>query len=148
MVAEYLDTTENKNSEWEIYTTRHLGQLTQDAIVKSNGGTIRPGECSLDGIFMTPDAINYRLGAVEEWKSTSIRPQNLDIEKRRPEWLWSTMGYCKAHNLTRGVFRVWHYGQYPPVVQQFIYDWTQEEVDKNWNMVYTHYQSMKREGRA
>lgn len=144
LVHEYCDSDEGKAADWDAFVTRHLDQITQDAVDQKPDYIVRPGEQMLDGIAMTPDAVNYRLGAIEEWKATAIRPNNLDIENKKPEWLWSTMGYCKAMNLQRGIIRVWHYGQYPQAVSQFVYDWEQDEIDRNWGQVLEHWEYMQR----
>ncbi len=105
---------------------------------------LRPGEVFMDGIYMTPDAINVREQRVEEWKSTGIRSKDFDIVSRRLEWLWQGAAYARYFGFTRAVFRVWHHTDMPPVVTQFEIEWTPEEIEQNWQRIVDHYEYMKR----
>lgn len=105
---------------------------------------VRPGEVFMDGIYMTPDAINVREQQVEEWKSTGIRAKDFDIIARRIEWLWQGAAYARYFGFTKVVFRVWHHVDMPPVVSQFEIEWTPEEVEENWQRILDHYEFMKR----
>jgi hypothetical protein len=148
MAGEYIASPENRSREWEQFVEKHLDQLTEDAINRSEGDLVRPGECIMDGIYMTPDGVNLKLWHLEEWKATAIRKDNLDIKSRRPEWLWQVMAYMRFYRMHRAVIRVWHYGQYPPDVSQKVIDVSDDEIDQNWNAILTHREYMIQQGRA
>lgn len=143
LVHELIETPEWIAHEWDSFVVKGLAQISQDSIDKSGGSVIRPGECMLDGIYMTPDAINLPKNLLEEWKACGIKSYNFILKERKPEWLWQVGAYLKVLGLTRAIIRIWHYSQVPPVVTQHVVDFTQEELDKNWNTIYKHYQFMQ-----
>lgn len=145
LVKEYIDSPENKQTEWDHFVKSGLVQLTEDALIASNGDLSRPGECMLDGVAMTPDAVNLRLWHVEEWKATSVRKKNFSIKLHRPQWIPQIAAYCKFFHMNRGVLRIWHYGEMPtPEPTQMVIQWSDEELDANWDQILTHYEHMKK----
>jgi len=148
MVQEYINTPEWGRIEWDFFATRHLHQAINDSIQLSGGHITRPGEQQMDGIYLTPDAINIRTFSVEEWKATAIRAKNLNIPERKPEWLWQAASYARKFGLTRAIIRVWHHADTPPSVQQVVVDWTEEEIESNWKSLLEHYEYMKEKGRV
>lgn len=112
----------------------------------SNGELVRPGEVMMDGIAATPDAINIVWWHLEEWKTTYIREKNMvktlpdgskivDIERVKPEWLWQAMAYCRLFGMTRVIFRIWFWGDLPARVWQVQIDFTEAEIEQNWQMI-------------
>lgn len=122
------------------------GQMEVDQLANPSD-LIRPGEVCMDGIYMTPDAINVRLGHVEEWKATGIRSAKFDIPTRRLEWLWQAGAYARFFGFTRAVIRVWHHMEMPPAVTQWDIEWTDQEIEQNWQRIKDHYEYMKTRGR-
>lgn len=142
-VYEYLQSPEAIQQEFDFWIENHLAVLADDAIRAGNGALVRPGECQMDGIWMTPDAANLKLWHIEEWKATCIKSFGFKIPDRKPEWLWQCAAYARYYHMTRAVIRVLHHGQVPPVVNQFVIDWTQDEIETNWQQILQHYEFMK-----
>ncbi len=138
MVQAYIETPEWQAKEWDFFASKHMQQVVDDSILQSKGHIIRPGEVEMDGIFMTPDALNVRLHHLEEWKATAIRAKNFNIETRKPEWIWQGAAYCRRFNMTRTIYRVWHLADLPSVCNQIVVDWTGEEIERNWSQVLDH----------
>lgn len=145
-VAEYIASPENQQLEIDNFISCFgLEQLREDA---RESGILRPGECQMDGIYLTPDGINMRLWHGEEWKATAIRKKNFDIRTSRSEWLWQGAAYLRIFGMTRMIYRVWHTGDFPQCVSQIVVDWTKDEIESNWSRILEHYEYMKANGRA
>lgn len=101
-----------------------------------------PGEMCVDGIYMNCDGISRKksgLVIVHEIKFTwkSMRKAIED------EWMWLTQlaAYCKAYGTTVGM--IWPYyvnGTYnfdmkESRIKPHRIEWTQEEIDENWDML-------------
>jgi hypothetical protein len=145
MVSEYIASPENQQIEFDRWATKHLAQLTTDAIEQSGGALVRPGECQMDGIYMTPDAANMKLWHLEEWKATSLAPCGPKIFTKRIEWLWQGASYCRFYGMTRCIYRVWHL---PRTVVQLAVEWSTNEIESEWAKVLEHHKLMRDEGRA
>lgn len=141
MVADYIATPENKQIEWDRFASNHI-RVQTDLDAQENASLVRPGECQMDGIWMTPDAINTTHWHLEEWKATGMRADGFNIEMRRPEWLWQAAAYCRFYKMTRGIFRIYHYGSMPPSVTQLVVDWEGDEIEQNWKSILQHYHYM------
>ena len=141
MVSEFVETEEWLQHQLEMSSAHHFaeGQLEVDTLVDKQ--LIRPGECMLDGVYMTPDAIHIGDFRVEEWKCTAMRAKGFDIEARRPEWLWQGAAYAKVFGMTKAFFRIWHINDNK--IEPWLVEWTQEEVDTNWARLLEHYQIMR-----
>lgn len=95
------------------------------------------------GIFATPDAINIRTGAVEEWKCTwkSMREsEEIGIDMAIPVYVWQAKAYCRLLETTKANIRVfWINGDYkPPIPAAKVYrfEWTEDEIVRHWdNMI-------------
>lgn len=139
MVEEFCSTQEWVERQLEVSASKHFnagqGELDQD------GCLVRPGECLLDGIYMTPDAIDIKRLWVEEWKATAIRAKGFSIAERRPEWLWQAASYAAVFGMTTTVFRVWHVSD--NCITSVRYDWTEEEIRSNWNDILIHKKYME-----
>lgn len=138
LVKGYIESTENQCIEWDRFVATGLSPQIAQEIAKSEGTLVRPGECCLDGIYMTPDAINLKLWHVEEWKATSLRSQGFSIAAKRPEWLYQIAGYAKYYGMTKAILRVWHSGQVPPTVKQWILEFSTQEIEDNWDKIRQH----------
>lgn len=143
MITEVINSKEYQQYEIDKLAELGLKGLIDDEVVASKGAVIRPGEQQLDGIYLTPDAINTRLWHYEEWKATSIRSAKFDIASRKPQWLWQGAANCKVFGMTRTVFRVWHSGELPQTIKQWVVDWSTQEIEDNWKMILDHYEVMK-----
>ncbi len=101
----------------------------------------RIGEVDLDGIVMSPDGVDYMWnecrGRLEEYKCT------WKSSKNTPDTVWKWMvqvkGYLKVLGLHDVLFRVLYLmGDYKgsgPQYKEFEVSFTQEEIDKNWEMI-------------
>jgi hypothetical protein len=137
MVKEFCDT-----EEWIRRNTEEAaGSHFAAGVAELPSALIRPGECQLDGIFMTPDAINPQEFHVEEWKATAMRYRGFDIQVRRPEWLWQACSYAAIFGMTKAIFRVWHVSD--NVINPISVQWTEEEVRQNWQNIKDHWQHMQ-----
>lgn len=142
MVADYIRSYENKQIEWDRFVTEGVRpQIEID--MENDPDLVRPGECQLDGIYMTPDGLNVRHWHIEEWKATAIRAKDFDIQARRLEWLWQGAAYAKYFKTNRVIFRIWHY-QIPQDVTQLVLEYGQDEIDQNWSNVLTHRDVMEK----
>lgn len=147
IVAQYTALKECREHEWDEFVRLGLQQALQDDIDHSEGALVRPGEQQMDGVYITPDAINNKLWFYEEYKATAIRDKNFNIETRKPHWLWQGAANCRVFGMTRALFRVWHYGQMPPNITTLIVDWTKDEIDEEWRRLLEHLEYMKKVGR-
>lgn len=137
MVKEFCDHENWLRRQIEESASKHLA-LGQAELPSD---LIRPGECMLDGIYMTPDAIDMKNYWVEEWKATAIRYKNFNIEDRRFEWLWQAGAYAKVFGMTKAVIRVWHVSD--NIINPVLVEWTEEEINKNWLEIREHYAHMR-----
>lgn len=102
--------------------------------------TIRPGEVELDGVIGSPDGINFSDYSLEEykctWKSVKTTPDQIW------KWMVQTKGYCKMLDMTRVLFRVLYvmgdYKHSGPIYREFWLEFSQEEIDMNWEMLINH----------
>jgi hypothetical protein len=143
MVKEFCETEDWIKLQIEQSASHHFAagvlELPQNSL-------LRPGECQLDGIYMTPDAIHITDFRVEEWKATAMRAKNFDIEQRRPEWLWQAAAYANIFGMTKAMFRIWHVSE--NVISSLLVEWEKDEVVEEWRRIKDHYQTMKeRNGR-
>ncbi len=121
------------------------------------------GEMHLDGISMSPDGVtvpkpednfDWDLGSgiIEEFKAT-YKSSRKPIED---QWMWMCQikAYCKALPTTCARLHVLHLcGDYdynrPGMPPQYIVhaiQFTQKEIDANWNMLLTELEDWKRKG--
>lgn len=148
-VCEYINSIENRQQEMDAFISMFgLEEQRKKDIEDAKGDIVRPGECTLDGIHMTPDGMNLRLWYLHEWKSTGIRSKGFSIEEKRIEWIWQVASYCKVLGLTRAIIRVFHTGEIPQTVTQWVLDFTSDELDRNWSNILAHYKGMRKAGRA
>lgn len=137
MVAEFVETEEWLKREVEGAASRHLTA----GVAELPSTLVRPGECALDGIYMTPDALNMTEYAIEEWKATAMRFRGFSIEERRPEWLWQAGAYAAIFGMTKTIIRVWHVSD--NVLNSLLFTWTPEEIRENWSRIKGHYEYMQ-----
>jgi hypothetical protein len=109
------------------------------------------------GIYLTPDAINTKLWALEEWKWT-WKSQNRCVTpniREKPDedgwvedaamitgiWEWpvQAMAYCHVLDLTDAIFRVMFangtYKDMQPEPWSFYLRFTQKDLNNNWRML-------------
>lgn len=104
-------------------------------------GVVPAGELTLDGIHGTPDGIFESEWALDEFKATwrsSSRPLDPDFWS----WLVQMKAYCKMLQMSRAYLSVfWVCGDYResgPFTQQFRIEFSQLEIDDNWDMLLNH----------
>jgi hypothetical protein len=130
---------------WEDWISRQYPQMAYHI-----------GELELDNIYMSPDGItipsadefdfDLGVGIVEEFKLT-YKSARKPIEA---QWMWlsQVMAYCKAlPTLCARLHVVYVNGDYdynrpglPPQYIVYNLQFTQEELDINWNMILTEYE--------
>lgn len=140
MVAEFTETQEWISRQIDEAASQHFAA----GFAETDRVLIRPGECMMDGIYMTPDALNMAEYAIEEYKATAIRAKNFDIEARRQEWLWQACSYAKVFGMNKAIFRIWHVSD--NCITPILVEWTHEEVDENWRQIREHYEFMQSRG--
>ena len=102
----------------------------------------RCGELELDGVYLTPDAINLSDWTLEEWKCT-WKTSNKDIAAGDFErWLWQTQSYAYAIWKITGNFvpsatiRVFFvrgdYKEFWPQVRFWKIHFTEVGLQENW----------------
>lgn len=121
---------------WEQILS-HLWRET--ALKYSDGVLIRPGEFSLDGIAMSPDAVDLGDLALEEYKATYLSSSNAIDGPKFWHWLVQIKCYCKAIGTLKARLRVWFIvGDWKgsgPQVRAWQFEFTQQEIDETWQMV-------------
>ena len=109
---------------------------------------IHLGEFELDGIIMTPDRLDIVDNCVIETKCTFKSAAKWPISE---QWLWRVQGmaYCHALGMTMCRYYVLHvkdilgmYGGPPIPPKVWEVEWTQGELERNWNMVTAHRDNM------
>lgn len=128
---------------WEDVLTRVINSGRSWAI---SPGLIRPGEIELDGIWMTPDAVDFGVTppVLEEWKVT-WRSAGRDLESENWHWFVQMKAYCHALKLTRANLRILYVnGDYKPTVprpQGYAIEFNQRELEEAWQMICAHARS-------
>ena len=126
----------------KLYFTIGLG-LERALLKAQKEGIVISGE--LDGIFYHIDGMEA--GGIAEMKSTrmgtrvKIDPdlppraadnyKDIDVEDLPSSWLKQLKAYCKVKGTTKGSLIVIHVIQ--PDIRGWEIEFTQEEIDKNWN---------------
>jgi hypothetical protein len=124
---------------WE----RLVKQIFQDTALKVfEHRLVRPGEFYLDGIAMSPDALDTEDWAIEEYKATfgsSIYPID---DSRYWTWLVQMKCYCKAVGSRSARLRVWFVGGdwkgSGPQVKGWLFHFDDRENEETWQMVLNH----------
>jgi hypothetical protein len=101
----------------------------------------RPGEVELDGVVGSPDGYDPETGMLDEYKCTWK-----SIKNAHPEnvWKWQVQvkGYCKMLGVTTVRFHILYLmGDYRgsgPLYRSYVFSYTQQEIDENWQMVVNH----------
>jgi len=127
---------------WEDVLTRVINQERSWAVP----GLVRVGEIEQDGIWMTPDAVDFAQDPPvrEEWKVT-WRSMARDLESENWHWFVQCKAYCHALKLTRANLRILYInGDYRPTVpksQGYAIEFNQRELEENWSMCLQHARS-------
>lgn len=109
---------------------------------------IRPGELRLDGIIITPDALDTALGRPEEYKLTKKSCRQPPTDDKFWQYWTQLMCQCKVVGSLTGVLRVCHInGNYSRddsdpdsgyVIKSWAWTWTQLQIDERWAMIVGH----------
>ena len=120
---------------WEVALSRAFGEKA----------AVRIGEVELDGITGSPDGIDTDGNEliVEEYKCTDVSPNKTPADMWR--WMVQTKGYCKMLGTTKCVFRVLHLRQGERVYKPWEIEFTQAELDENWESILNYAKTMKEE---
>jgi hypothetical protein len=144
-IAEVLFPSPNK---WEGEAAMTVGFLWENilaaTILKSlvdKGLLVRPGEVTVDGIAMTPDGWDSENRILHEYKCT-WKSCDKPIEDN---WRYCTQikSYCRAMATNRAhLYILYLMGNYrdirQPVTRGYELEFSQRELDDNWNMIVKH----------
>jgi hypothetical protein len=121
---------------WE----RILAQVFVDVAVKKSAGLlVRPGELHLDGIAMSPDALDLDEYVLEEYKCTWLSANRSIHDACFWHWIVQIRAYCRALGTRHARLRVffvagdWRGGG--PKVKMWRFEFNQQELDDNWAMI-------------
>src|SRR5438132_1750605 len=132
------------------------------------GVSYHPGECEIDGVYMTPDGESVdiirhhpvRKGIavrfVHEFKATYKSTKTVGNLESQWMWLAQTKAYCKGLNTRFAYVHVLFLcGDYKYPIQPQLKCWrveyTQTEIDDNWELLtdyVKHRQALEEEGLA
>ncbi len=123
-----------------------LAQVLVDTAIKRSAGIlVRPGEFHLDGIAMSPDAIDLTDYALEEYKATWMSSSNEIDGPKFWVWMKQMQCYCKAIGTRTARLRVFFVvGDWKgsgPQVKAWQFEFTEREIDETWQMVTNHARS-------
>ena len=139
-----------------LETYRIAGFLFERAlyeIILVDEAVHRIGEIELDGIIMTPDAVNLGNNHGIESKCTwrSMKHNVLDVTGEFSEWHQQMMAYGKALSIyTWDLWVMFMNGDYGknrrPKIRHWEIKYEEEEVDVNWRRIRNHGLWMKERG--
>jgi len=116
--------------------------LLETAVKKSDGNLVRPGELYLDGIAMSPDAVDLSDYVLEEYKATWLSSSNPIDGVKFWHWHKQMQCYCRAIGTTTARLRVFFVvGDYKgsgPQIKCYQFTFTQREMDETWSMILAH----------
>ncbi len=119
-----------------------VGFLFEDALSNAFAERLadRIGEVELDNIVCSPDGVDWNSWILEEykctWKSSKLHP--------RDHWRWMVQikSYCKVLHMNQAKMRILYLnGNYRgsgPQYKEFMFTFTQDEIDINWQMLLNH----------
>lgn len=101
---------------------------------------VRQSPLEVDGIHMTPDALDILEWITEEYKATwrSMRRAERLLEEFW-QWIMQMKGYCKGHETNvahlYAFFVNGNYRASGPMIRHWQFTWTQQELDDNWGIL-------------
>lgn len=134
---------------WEVIVENVYRQRMQAR--RSAHGVVRQSEMTVEGVHMTPDGWRVEDDVEEEYKATWKSSVKLDaFEEEFFEWLVQNRAYCRALRTNRSEFFILFVnGDYRgsgPQSKKVEVEYTQRELDENWQMILNHKALMEREG--
>lgn len=125
-----------------IWETLVANVFPDVAIRRSAGTLFRPGELRLDGVTMSPDAVDIEDFAIEEYKATWLSSNNEIDGPKFWRWLVQMKCYCKAVGTRtarlRVMFVVGNWRGSGPQVKAWQFTFEQREIDETWQMCINH----------
>lgn len=116
--------------------------LSATALRKAAGQLVRPGEVTLDGIAMSPDAIDLTDYVLEEYKATWLSCKHPIDGTKFWHWMVQIKAYCKALGTRTARLRVFYVaGDWRgsgPQVRGWTLEFTERELEENWAMITNH----------
>lgn len=160
-IAKYIEfkmdfAKKNGAIDWNMAVAAEVGFLWEDllSLVYADKYAARIGEVELDGIVGSPDGLSasdpFDVEPIvnEEYKAT-WRSVNKSPDKI---WYWMTQfkSYCKMLGVTVTVARVLYLnGDYKgsgPLYRVFRIEFTDRELQENWDMILKHRDEMLSKG--
>jgi len=142
---------QDKLTSEELQWYRSVGyvweRVVDDAFAKCllSPNCVRLGEVTVDGITGSPDLVDLSSDdwVVVDTKATFKSSRKLDdLEKNFWTWTVQLKGYCYMVKATRARLLVMHicgnYAPPRPIVKQLELEFTQEELQQNWNVLVAH----------
>lgn len=112
---------------------------------------VHPGEIYADGIYMTPDAVDFKTYTLEEYKCSWARSTREITDDLFWHWIVQAKAYCYGMQqcglpFTKSILRVLFInGDYREhrnaVVRVWELEFTQLEIKENWEMLVQHAKS-------
>lgn len=137
---------------WETVLSEHMEQR-MSPLVEDPATLLPQTEIEKDGIFMTPDSFDAATATLHEYKCTwksAARFDNLEVEFWA--WLVQIKAYCWAWHINRCrlvvFFVMGDYRSNFPIIKHVLLEFTEEELEENWEMLKRHAEKMRAEAQA
>jgi len=116
------------------------------------GMAMRPGEFNLDGIYCSPDGLNYSIilqtGEVldtlvlEEYKATALSSNKTPDDSAFWKYVLQMKAYCYVTGCNHAVLRVFHvrgdYKDNTPAYNVWGFEFNERELRENWVSIVNH----------
>lgn len=114
----------------------------------------RQWQVTVDGVSMTPDALDTREGVVEEYKWTRVSLATVlreGFDKKWPGYMIQLKAYCRACQTAKGKLIVyfvngsykWGTPEGDPCVKCWLFTFTRQELEENWLLVLNKKREME-----
>lgn len=124
---------------WELFIK---SMFLETSLKARRGVLVRPGEFHLDGIAMSPDALDTEDWAIEEFKATYLTSSRPIDDPAFWSWIVQMKCYCKAVGARTARLRVWFVvGDWHgsgPQPRAWTFHFTDRDVDEAFDMVRNH----------
>lgn len=119
----------------------------------------RQGEVEVDGVAMTPDALDTQEGVVEEYKWTRVSLATVlreGFDKKWPGYMMQLKAYCRACKTTKGKLIVyfvngsykWGTPEGDPLPKCWLFTFTRQELEENWLMILSKKREIEARGKG
>jgi hypothetical protein len=132
-----------------------LAQSISTYLIAQRDTVISPGECEMDGIWLTPDGLDVASEILEEYKATWKTMRKIDdLEGEFWYWLAQIKAYCRALGTRKArLIALFVNGNYTycdpdggPRLKSIDLEFTAQEIEENWTMILNNRRAMVKEG--